>query len=71
VVSEIAVMADENFMVAQLKATLKQLNLPQLGKATLRKRLLSHDPSGNPSGGLEGIYASQEAYTSSTDESGR
>ncbi|KYQ50810.1 hypothetical protein ALC60_10096 [Trachymyrmex zeteki] len=40
-------MADENFTFAQLKATLKQLNLPIAGdKATLKKRLYSHDPSG-------------------------
>lgn len=40
-------MADEKYKVVQLKATLKRLNLPQAGdKATLIKRLYTHDPSG-------------------------
>lgn len=40
-------MAEEKFKVTQLKELLKRLNLPQVGdKATLIKRLYSHDPSG-------------------------
>jgi len=40
-------MADKHFMVTQLKATLRRLELPQAGdKATLLKRLHAHDPSG-------------------------
>ncbi|XP_011873545.1 PREDICTED: uncharacterized protein LOC105565169, partial [Vollenhovia emeryi] len=40
-------MADEQFKVTQLKATLRRLELVQTGdKATLLRRLYAHDPSG-------------------------
>jgi len=40
-------MADEQFKVTQLKATLRRLELSQAGdKATLLRRLYAHDSSG-------------------------
>ncbi|KYN15956.1 hypothetical protein ALC57_11817, partial [Trachymyrmex cornetzi] len=60
----------ENFTVAQLKVTLKQLNLPAAGdKATLKKRLFKHDLSGAWRDRARNVCFEDRQQTGQEDES--
>ncbi|KYM96866.1 Gag-Pol polyprotein [Cyphomyrmex costatus] len=63
-------MSEENFTVAQLKATLKRLNLPTTGdKAALKKRLFDYDSSGAWKDVAKNVYVEDRQQASQEDES--